>query len=173
MVNGKNIVLNNINFEQFEKRMYKIGKDFKDYKKEWEIEVRKSDKVFYITARSKKRIIMGDGGGRDEIAKYMKIIVFEDVEKLRLEFKYSYRFDHFVLIKLIPWTIYLLDSIFLFNIIYQNLFGNEMNIQYGYGFVLLILTMTIIFCFWGSEKLEKERLKIIEELLNRFVLYNF
>jgi hypothetical protein len=164
------IVIHYLSFEQLEQRFDKISRDFKEYKKEWVFGVEKNKNLFTISAHSKKKFIGINARSTDELAKTMKISVKQDVDKLILEKKFSYSISHYIIVKIIPWIIYSFAAIYYSYLAVFLLLGNNIDSAFRINDVILVGT-SVAFCyaFWGAKKLEKKRLIIIEELLQRFI----
>ncbi|MGB7595510.1 MAG: hypothetical protein WBL80_08085, partial [Erysipelotrichaceae bacterium] len=116
MGNMETVTVRKLSMEQLEQRFIKIGRDFKMYKKDWELFTTKNKDTFTVYAYNKKRFIGGRRGGasrrltelqnKEQCSKLMKIRIIESDGALLLEKDFRYTRTNFILVKVIPNLLY-------------------------------------------------------------------
>jgi hypothetical protein len=170
MKDRETIIVRKLNTEQIEQRFIKMGRDFKAYKKDWSLSVTQNENIFTVHALNNKRFISVNYHSTDQSAKSMKISIIEKEGILLLEKDFNYSRSHFVLVKLIPNLTY---SIFIVNTLYMIISSIQhikINRWFEYAELLLVGTSVVwLYINKGSAKLEKDRFRIIEEILQRLI----
>jgi hypothetical protein len=92
MEKSDQIIVRKLSYEQLEQRFLKIGRDFKEYKKEWVFNVVRNKNVFTISAYNTKKVVYIDTRVKKQSAKNMVITVVEKEDYFLLYKSYNYEF---------------------------------------------------------------------------------
>jgi uncharacterized DUF497 family protein len=164
------VIVRKLSYEQLEQRFMKIGRDFKDYKKEWVFNVVRNKNIFTISAYSTKKVVYIDSRVKEQSAKNMVITVVEKEDYFLLDKSFNYRFVDNLWIRIIPHLTYLICIVNTVLILISYLYQKKQNVLLDkFEFVLIILSLIQYFSFRKAKEIEMNRHKVIEEILQRLI----
>ncbi len=170
MEKSDQIIVRKLSYEQLEQRFSKIGRDFKEYKKEWVFNVVRNKNIFTISAYSTKKFVYIDYRCNVQSAKNMVISVEEKEAYLLLSKSFKFRSLDFFWVKIIPNLTYIMLIVNTTYIVISFLQQGRINELFGkIELVIIVFSLGWYYKLHGSKRLEIERNQIIEEILQRLI----
>lgn len=166
-----NIFYANTTLDKLLDNFKKIDKNYKNYKKEWSLSVKKiKDNEFEISAHNKEQFIALNRGNFYSYMKrlYIKVIPKEDYTIL--ESRYKYPIFDVIMIQLIPISSTIIFALcVLLKVV--NALGNKWDWLLILGIIVFgILSVSNFFWTKGAKKLEKRREVVLIEVLRKYNL---